>query len=167
MTHLKPLTREQVRLLRAADRVCFDSAFRPNEDAEFGLRAIIAANDETGEGERTINIPVTYANVQTYDGSNTDNGPTFCFEMVYVKYDDRHRTWLRDIKEGSTLALNWHRGNNSPILDEAGVCHDMLDLRVQNAKGTVTNVYRISNRVCRDNSARMVRRGNSLSGLDR
>lgn len=142
------LTTKQIRALKDADSVSF-SVY----NGETLIKAWFRETDEVSE--YTVTISTEYNTVHNY-GTGGENGYA-CFAMIgSSKYDAAWQTIVHDMRTGCAVALKWTRNNSSPVLDEAGIVQDHLDMTVQNPSGRA-RTYRVATYVGRDNTARMVR----------
>jgi len=65
------------------------------------------------------------------------------------------QTLVRQLREGSAFALVWTRGNQSPVLDDAGMVRDELRIRI--TRGAKSETFIVAIEVGKDNTARMIR----------
>lgn len=146
------LTHEDVRKLRIADSICFDSDSRYPE-GEDRIRAITRATDRATEQIYFVGCESVLTN---YGGDQMPNG-WHAFDMIHsAQHTPEWRTIASFITAGCSLTLHWHRNNASPVTDEAGLVVDYLNLRVNKPNGKVLT-FRIRDFVGLDNSARMIR----------
>lgn len=150
------ITKVELAALRKADTVCFDRYWRDGD--EFSkIRAIKDAKRTEADPyaeEITVSIFVE-STVRDYDASSSDRHT--CFHMIHSpQYSEEWMTIVGLLKAGDDLVLRWTAGNSNGYLDEAGLHRDELALVVMRGKRRM--VFRIATSVCKDNTARMVRR---------
>lgn len=142
------VTAADVCALRAAD----DAVFRHNAD---GTGSIHILWDDQGTA-CTRTIPVAYSRVRALTGSADAYVP--CYVALNVKFSPGCiRSALRGVRAGSTVTLEWTRGNSSPVLESAGMVRDELRMVVQRKGVRHPEHYLIAVEVGLDNTARMVR----------
>lgn len=147
------LTATDVRALKHADALCFDHL----ADGTSRIRAILRAESSPTGFEETRSIAALDARLNDY-GPSAD-GPYTAFAMIgSAKYDAVAQTLIRHLKVGSQFVLVWTRDNNNGYVKDADLHVDTLRVRVQAKGAKVADEFLIAYAVCRDNTARMVRR---------
>lgn len=148
--------------LRKADAVCFDHNIQryPGADRASFIRAIKRANVTTADPfaqDVTHSIEIeSRAHVYGNDAGYVHGVELTGFSHIgSAQYHARWQTIAALLRAGDDVKLVWIGNNNSPILTDAGLFHDYLDIEVR--RGKTTMVFRVDDSVCRNNSAKMLR----------
>lgn len=155
-TLLRPvLTSTDLRDLRRADSLIFESGPHIETATHSQIRVIVRGNDR--EGERTIRIPVLECRVDNY-GPDSPTGAWACFEMAMSAQHTPHvATLARLLRTGHSVRFVWTRGDASPVTREAGIVVDHLDVLVIDRNGNALAMLRLRTFVGLDNTARMIK----------
>src|SRR3990167_5791759 len=136
------LTRDHIKALRDADSVCFRSNGKTTIEAGKKFR-----HGLYGEIDHTL-----YIEVHQRD-SNSGNA----FDsLLFARYDHCWQTIVACLRPGDTLHLQWAKDDaTNNYCEVAGLHSDRLYLHVLRKEKRLT--FFVSQSVCDDNSARMVR----------
>ncbi len=170
------LTKNDVKALRTADRVCFDhfTVQKPNSGRQSGIRCIKVGSAPWRE-EVTFYVNAKSSVYLHGDGIDYDvrNGKTAtCFDMIHSpQCSEEWKTIVSLLREGDEIELRWMGCDQNGYLNRATVtdsdndgsaglgmklCHDKLYLHVRRGGKRKYSFY-LSDSVCPDNSARMIR----------
>jgi hypothetical protein len=171
------LTRDHIKGLRTADRVCFDHVPGGGGAGEFrtGLRAIKTVKGPWRE-EITLQVPAmssvhVHSDLLDYDTRNGANAR--CFEMLYGTYNEEWQTIAGLLKPGDVLELRWVGNDSNGYLKRAtvteaekdGICgpghgqglrHDKLYVHIRRGGKRKYSFY-LADSICPDNTARMIK----------
>lgn len=142
--HMRGGYAEEPRVYTAAQQRTF-----PQADGNDRSREMEADSDIAGYGDD--------------DGlewsASIGNAKPAAFHMIHNS--DHSLTWqtiVKLLRPGDEITLRWRAGNNNGYLREAGLHADDLYLRVRRGDTAREMEFLIARSVCRDNSARMVKR---------
>lgn len=152
------LTKEDVQALKAADDAVVFSATYQGEGTYQGFIRAIKKVTTTGYNDATVDrdIPVdalltTYhkpwAEAKAANASHVITGPS---------YEGFWQTITTFLRPGDDVTIHFIAGNNTPLLEEAGLTQDECALVVRRGKQRMA--FHLDNRITRPTSpARMVR----------
>lgn len=154
----QPLTKEDTKFLRRQRKrsVCFD--FHP----ERGISQIrlgwgeVFGNTED-DYEHTIAVD---SYISCYGKNRTIFNPDRASYVELFPDLGNIKTFLSSLKVGDTLEMLWKADNNNQYIEAAKLHHDFLSVMVTSKNGKKTE-YHIGDSICPQNSARMIKMGQS------
>lgn len=152
-----PISKLDLAALRKADAICFDHYRKDADMPVHRIRAIkradVTERDPFAQ-DVTHNIDVNSVVYAHGDGAHVSQWT--CFEMLHTaQYDDVWMTIVGLLKVGDELTLVWTADNNNGYVNEAGLHHDQLSLRVDRNGKRLT--FKVRSSVCQNNTARTCR----------
>lgn len=179
-----PLTAQDIRTLRDADKIVFDHIGKERNPTGMGqIRATVPVKARGHAAEVEYKLVVgTYIEAPRSFKSGADNDPgtdvdmveddITCFEMIHTPgYSEPWKTVLALLRPGDVVFLKWYRGNSNGYTEDAGLVRDEVSFQIHRPRGKpesglaptrLTFLLRVS--VCKPNSARLVRTRAELRG---
>jgi len=142
------LTAQDVRALRNADALVF---IHTGEDTG-GIRAVKRAENSATGFEQHHLITARRSTVETY--AHPAEHIRASFVEMWPQTTLHIQTLLRAMRTGQQFTLKWTRGNQSPVLDAAGLVRDELRVRV-GTDDKPAQEFLVAVQVGLDNTARM------------
>jgi hypothetical protein len=153
------LTKTDIAAIRKADQI----AIHLNSDHPAGRIRLIKRkpyNATPFESDQEYQLENAEARIETIRGHEALKNGASCFELVYIYHDQNTSvsSILKTLREGDEIAFcfspDYH--TNGYVAD-AGLHADALLLRIRRGPAGKNLMFELENKVCADNSARMVR----------
>jgi hypothetical protein len=147
------LTRETLKTLRKASRLCIYSSFHATGETVESFIDVYTENEQNHEFPATVlQVPAVLDKGYRNEISGSC---AFCFDVVHVCCETVS-TVLRNLKVGDQLSLRWSvDGGRNGYMQSLGLHGDQLYLKVYR-KGEVFT-YLLTTQVCPNNTARMIK----------
>lgn len=151
---MNPLTSVDIAALRKADSILFH-----HKDDDGKIAAVKEAREASARNpfptESRHVIPVE-SSVRRFTRGEGNAYTAFCM-ISSAQYSPAWTTIAALLRAGDVLSLAWYRGNNSPVITDAGLVRDELRLCVKRGdKQRFVFIVEVS--VGQDNTARMTQR---------
>lgn len=125
------LTKTDTASLRKSDEIVFRTEKVSNYDQEAISHIECIKRDSREFGGKRVQIVKTDAKCKNF---RRDQGVEFVSAgraSISAQHDETWQTVAKLLRPGDELCLDWWIGNDSPLLREAGLTHDMLYLLVR------------------------------------
>jgi hypothetical protein len=124
------LSKEDIKRLKTADRICFDFYRKDNEEIH-QIRAIKELRDEWNS-EKTIEIPIGSSFSGTYE-----NEVKSCFYMLHAPQQSRPwQTIISLLRAGDEIEVQWCKGyGDCTLLERSSITVDYLYLHIWRENG--------------------------------